>query len=85
MQPARAQHRANSSDFKIETILKAHGVNVVSTVVLRVCSALQELELPTLLLLAIIDELCPFAHLLTMHAKWRVITVVRHFHDHKPR
>lgn len=68
---------------RLENRLKGHGTSVMSTVALRVCGALQELELPTLLLLAILDELCPFAYLCSMYAKWNVITVVRHFHDRK--
>ena len=46
---------------------------------LQVCIALQSVDLPALLLLKIIDRLIP--NTVTMHAKWQLITTVKHFHQ----
>ena len=46
---------------------------------LQVCIALQSLDLPALLTLKIIDKL--ILNTVTMYAKWKLITTVKHFHQ----
>lgn len=49
-----------------------------------ICVALQALELPALLTLAIVDFGCePFANCVRMAAKWDVVTAVKHFRQKK--
>ena len=43
----------------------------------KVCVAMQELRLPALLSLAIIDELMPNTY--RMHFGWQIVTAVKHF------
>ena len=43
--------------------------------------ALQDLELPALMTLGILDELIPNS--IRMAAKWDLIVAVKHFHDRK--
>ncbi len=45
----------------------------------EVCMAMQDLNLPALLTLMILDELIP--NKITMWAKWKLITTIKHFHD----
>jgi hypothetical protein len=46
-----------------------------------VCIALQPLDLPALVTLAIVDELFKRSSLFTMALKWRVITTIKHHHS----
>lgn len=47
-----------------------------------VCIALQSLELPAFVTLQVVDFACePFANCATMHAKWQLITFIKHFKD----
>ena len=50
---------------------------------LPMCFALQELQLPAFVTLAILDELLPgrLRDLVPMHFKWDVITAIKHFHE----
>lgn len=45
----------------------------------EICAALQEAELPTLLLLEIIDRAVPVAAKTIMHTKWQMIAKIRHY------
>lgn len=47
----------------------------------EVCKALQDLELPALITLKILDTLIP--NTIKMYAKWELITQVKHFHKNK--
>jgi hypothetical protein len=52
----------------------------VRTSLCEVCIGLQPLELPALMTMMILDELnFPHMNLMTDHAKWEVITMVKHF------
>jgi hypothetical protein len=53
-------------------------VGMIRYAAATVCIALQQLELPALLTLMIIDEL--FENDIRMWAKWELITAVKHFH-----
>lgn len=44
-----------------------------------ICMALQALELPALLMLAIVDESCALAPIVPMHVKWKMITTIKHW------
>jgi hypothetical protein len=44
-----------------------------------ICIAMQDLELPALVTLEIIDAVCP--NDIRMWAKWQLITTVKHFHQ----
>lgn len=54
---------------------------VIQQRIFDVCTALQPLELPTLVLMIIVDEIIPFGDRLRMGRKWDAIVVVRHFHE----
>ena len=45
---------------------------------LQICIALQALELPAFVTLAVVDAALPLAPMLPMHVKWRMITAVKH-------
>jgi hypothetical protein len=47
----------------------------------EICIALQDLELPALVTLEIIDECLP--NIVSMFQKWRLITAVKHFRDRR--
>lgn len=49
--------------------------------VLRIVSALQTLELPTLVLLSIVDNYDASQERVKMFVKWNAICAVRHFHE----
>lgn len=46
-----------------------------------VCVAMQSASLPALVTLALIDQACAGADLVSMHLKWKPITAVKHFRD----
>ena len=48
----------------------------------QVCIALQDLQLPALVTLHILQHLDPKAYKVRMAALWDLITSVKHFHDH---
>lgn len=47
---------------------------------LAICLAMQPLQLPALLTVMVIDEALQW-HAVTMHTKWRIATLIKHFHD----
>jgi hypothetical protein len=49
----------------------------------EVCNGLQELGLPALLTLGILDELIP--NKIRMWAKWELVTTVKHFHERQEK
>jgi ankyrin repeat protein len=49
----------------------------------EVCNALQDLGLPALLTLGILDELIP--NEIRMWAKWELVTAVKHFHERQEK
>ena len=48
-----------------------------------VACAMQELELPVLMTLNIIDEVCPLAEYVTMYHKWEMLKRIKHFKDER--
>jgi ankyrin repeat protein len=44
-----------------------------------ICIALADLELPALMSLLIVDEVCPLAPYVAIHLKYRLVTTVKHF------
>jgi ankyrin repeat protein len=55
---------------------KLHLVNPRAT---EICFALQNLQLPALQLLMIVDEACCLSSFVTDHHKWTMITTIKHF------
>lgn len=49
----------------------------------EICSALQDLELPALVTLEILDSVCDNA--IRMWAKWELVIAVKHFHQRHGR
>jgi hypothetical protein len=58
-------------------------IGMIRSRVTEVCKALQELGLPTLLTLGILDELIP--NEIRMWAKWELVTAVKHFHQRQEK
>jgi ankyrin repeat protein len=69
---------------ELEQSLARRGLGLIRAEAFRACIALQDLELPAFVTLQIVDQLCAFARLVTMNAKWRLITAVKHF-DRAPK
>jgi hypothetical protein len=61
--------------------LHCHGTKPIKPRATEICVALQELGLPALLTLNIIDEACELAPWLTMHWKWQLVVKVKHWKD----
>jgi ankyrin repeat protein len=47
----------------------------------EIALALQELALPALLTVTIVDGACRFAHVVPFHVKWSIATTVKHFKE----
>jgi hypothetical protein len=58
---------------------KIHHIGMIRSRCTDVCNGLQDLGLPALLTLGILDELIP--NKIRMWAKWELVTTVKHFHD----
>jgi hypothetical protein len=58
-------------------------IEIIRSRCTEVCNALQELELPALLTLGILDELIP--NEIRMWAKWELVTTVKHFHQRQAK
>lgn len=62
----------------------AHDLNrigMLRTLFARACIGLQDLDLPALVTLEVLDALVPNS--IKMHDKWRLITSIKHFNDSK--
>jgi hypothetical protein len=57
-------------------------LNTIRAVATTVCLGLQDLDLPALVTLEIIDQLCG-DNKIRMWAKWELITAVKHFHQRR--
>lgn len=60
------------------TEIKNTRMKIIKERLFEICVALQELELPTLILIEIMDQIFPYAILIPMFKKWNMICVVRH-------
>jgi ankyrin repeat protein len=70
---------AGATDSSDVAIAKER-VDLIRVEATMICVALQELQLPALLSLAIVDCACaPFANCVPFHVKWRIATTVKHF------
>lgn len=47
----------------------------------EICVALHNLHLPAFVTFTIFEHVFPLAHLMPMHKPWRLVTLVKHFHD----
>jgi ankyrin repeat protein len=59
------------------------GLSLINDRATDICIALQSLALPALITLSVVDAACPLAHVLPMHVKWRLVTLIKHFKDKK--
>jgi hypothetical protein len=64
----------------VDTVARK-GVALVGDRAVQVLFGLQSLGLPALVSTIIIDCACPLATLVSMHLKWRLVTLVKHFKD----
>jgi ankyrin repeat protein len=55
------------------------GLTLINDRATEICIALQSLALPALVTLAVVDSACALAHVLPMHVKWRLVTLIKHF------
>jgi hypothetical protein len=62
---------------------KIHHIGMIRTRCTEVCNGLQELGLPALLTLGILNELIP--NKIRMWAKWELVTTVKHFHQRQEK
>lgn len=67
--------------FPIEDMVNLGSIKTVQTLFFQVCNGMQELDLPALVTLEILDALIPNS--IRMAAKWDLIVAVKHFHDKK--
>jgi hypothetical protein len=51
----------------------------------EICVALQELELPALITLEIIDAVFPNSESIIMYKEWQMACAVKHFHDRRQK
>jgi ankyrin repeat protein len=59
--------------------LVAMKLDLINDMAVNVCIILQPLDLPVLLTVMILDELCPLAPLVSMYLKWALAARVKHF------
>jgi hypothetical protein len=72
----------NARSRLVELFAATTHVGMIRDRAATVCFALQDLELPAPLTLEILDALFP-PNNIRMWAKWELITIVKHFHDHR--
>ena len=82
LRAARARIAEAKAKIDIERATHVRRTAVIKRA-LPMCLALQELQLPAFVTLAILDELLParLSDLVTMHFKWELITAIKHFHQ----
>jgi ankyrin repeat protein len=54
-------------------------LRLINDQAINACIGMQELNLPALQTLMIVDELCPLAPFVPIHLKYRLVTTVKHF------
>jgi ankyrin repeat protein len=81
---SEALDEVSTEIVELEQSLARRGLGLIRAEAFRACVALQDLELPAFVTLQIVDQLCAFARLVTMNAKWRLITAVKHY-DRAPK
>jgi hypothetical protein len=78
--PTRAPHSARAVSTKI--VAATTHVGMIRERATEICIGLQDLELPALITLEIIDE-AVHENSIRMWAKWELITAVKHFRDRR--
>jgi len=76
------QSAAGCARFLTEILAATTHIGMIRERATEICVALQELDLPALVTLAIIDE-AVHANSIRMWAKWELITAVKHHHKQK--
>lgn len=85
---ARFSHPADDFDFghfvaAFADKLLSLQLSLIDIRAFEILCALQSLRLPALLSLMVIDAACPFAYMVQMHLKWKLVTLVKHAKDRK--